>query len=132
MADYTDPLRFSAQEALRGGYEGYGAKYAVWAERHPQVDRHGRMVYRPKPDAKTRSEFLVVPQPTRGGVTWWNVHRRLADNERDKTWRWVARFPYAEEASAYIEDMLAGRERVYFQGIRFDKKALSANKSDHT
>ena len=123
MPDYSNDMRFSTRAALVGGYDGHAVRFAKWAENHPQVDRHGDLHYTPIVAGKEQSDFLVSPRKFRG-VTWWDVHRRLAPNDRKAVWRWCAQFPFPEEAAAYIDDVVHGRERVCFGGIRFEKHAL--------
>lgn len=120
MPDYKDETRFSWAKALDEGHDTYAVKFTKWQEHHPTVGRD-RVVRMSKPSP---SDFFVTPQFCRSGMVWWHVHRRLNPNDQQKEWRWCGRFPFAEEASGYIEDTVAGRERVYFNGIRFDKHPL--------
>jgi hypothetical protein len=108
-------IRVSFEKTIDEGYTHHAARYARMRECTFKRQQNG--TWRPWIDGKELSEFTVARANYRG-MTWYHVYRRMNNGNL----KYQYRFPFIEEAAAFIDDVSKGREKVYFKDISFRKK----------
>lgn len=107
---------------LARGYRHGAIRFTRWRDDHPRVGERVNEVYRVERHQQEARQFVVARETLPSGGAWWHVYRRLNPNDRGHEWRWVSQHPNELEAAEFIDDLLVGRTRVAFGGVRFKLK----------
>jgi len=110
---------FNFQDTHRESSDHHAIRFMGWRAGLKPVGVRAEHYYKVQVDGQETGDFIVTTVQ-RGGIAWWYVYRK----NNAGAYKWAGRFPNSGEAAGFINDLVAGRERVFFSDNVFVKKPI--------